>query len=95
MSEVIFIIEFVILSGVWRGFLRQTQSKYPEEAHTAPTLRPFLTTNIAELLRQDTSSGFVLQTQALQHAVTDFAWEDYNFERCEAIDFEGAKLWRR
>jgi hypothetical protein len=46
-SEVIFIIEFVILSGVWRGFLRQTQSKDPEEAHTAPTLRPFLPTNIA------------------------------------------------
>jgi hypothetical protein len=46
-SEVIFIIEFVILSEVWRGSLRQTQSKDPEEAHTAPTLRPVLTTKIA------------------------------------------------
>jgi hypothetical protein len=45
--SVIFILEFVILSGVWRGFLRQTQSKDPEQAHTAPTLRPFLTTHIA------------------------------------------------
>jgi hypothetical protein len=27
--------------------LRQTQSNDPEEAHTAPTLRPFFTTNIA------------------------------------------------
>jgi hypothetical protein len=35
-SEVIFILEFVILSGVWRGFLRQTQSKDPEEAHACP-----------------------------------------------------------
>jgi hypothetical protein len=43
VSEVIFIIEFVILSGVWRGFLRQTQPKDPEEAHTAATLRPLLT----------------------------------------------------
>ena len=23
--------------------------------------------------------------------MTDFTWEDYNFERCEGIDFEGAK----
>jgi hypothetical protein len=24
-------------------------------------------------------------------AVTDFTLEDYNFERCEGIDFEGVK----
>jgi hypothetical protein len=52
-----FMIEFV-LSGVWRGFLRQTQSKEPEQAHTAPTLRPFSHHQYCkELLRQDTRFG--------------------------------------
>jgi hypothetical protein len=28
----------VILSGVWRGFLRQTQSKDPDDVRTGSTL---------------------------------------------------------
>jgi hypothetical protein len=40
--------KFVILSGVWRGFLRQTQSKDPDDVRTGSTLRPFLSTNFDE-----------------------------------------------
>ena len=39
VPEVHFKTESVILSEVWRGFLRQTQSKDPEEAGTPSTLR--------------------------------------------------------